>query len=154
MSDPVAFPSATPVLGLPLLITGQAQKEFFINQALCLLDALAARTVISSRTAPPEDPVEGTCFRVLAPADEAWNGQEDSIAMLIGGAWHHMKPRHGMQVFDQEAGQFLTFRAGWVRALAPAEPSGGPVVDIEARLAIGTLIQALRTIGVIGANSS
>jgi len=153
MSDPVAFPSTTPVLGLPLLITGQAQKEFFINQALCLLDANATRTVVASRTIPPANPVEGSCFRVLAPAGEAWNGQDDSLAMLIGAAWHFIVPLDGMQVFDQEAGQVLTFRSGWVRAPALAEPSGGSVVDIEARVAIGALIQALRTIGVLDANN-
>ena len=134
-------------------LTGQAQKEFFINQALCLLDASAARTVIASRTVPPvANPAEGACFRVLAPAGEAWSGQEDSIAMLIGGAWHYIAARDGMQVFDQEQGHLLTFRDGWVRALSPAEPSGGPVVDIEARVAIGALIQALRATGVLGAH--
>ena len=54
MSDPIAFPSTTPSIGLPLLIPGQAQKEFFVNQALCLLDALHMRAVTASQPAPPQ----------------------------------------------------------------------------------------------------
>lgn len=62
MSEPIVFPSATPALGLPLLVAGQAQKEFFVNQALGLLDALHARAVIASRPAPPAAAAEGEPF--------------------------------------------------------------------------------------------
>lgn len=61
----------------------QAQKEFFVNQALCLLDALHDRAVTASRNTPPESPAEGSCYRITAPAGAAWSGRDDHIAVMI-----------------------------------------------------------------------
>ncbi len=149
MPDPITLPSYTPAIGLPLLIAGQAQKEFFVNQALCLLDALQAGAVSASLATPPAAPAEGTCYRIIAPATLAWAGKEGSLALNIGGDWHFVVPREGMQVFDQSAGQQLVFRSGWEHAVAPASPVGGSVVDTEARAAITALIQSLLTIGIV-----
>lgn len=149
MSDPIAFPSITPALGLPLLVAGQAQKEFFVNHALCLLDALHARAVVASQTTPPASPDEGDCYRVTAPAGAAWVGREDSLAILVGGDWHFVAPRAGLLVFDQTVGHVLVFRSGWQRPAAPQEPSGGSVVDTEARAAIAMLIQTLVATGAL-----
>ena len=65
MSEPFAFPSITPTIGLPLLTAGQAQKEFFVNQAFSLIDALHGRTVVASQSVPPATAPEGLtiCFR-------------------------------------------------------------------------------------------
>lgn len=150
MSEPITFPSTTPAIGLPLLIAGQAQKEFFVNQALCVLDALNARTVVSSVSAPPAIANAGESFRVTAPASAAWEGREDHLALLIGGDWHFVDPRDGMQVFDQTAGVQLVFKAGWQAATVPAVPTGGSVIDTEARAAIGGLIQSLLATGMLG----
>ncbi len=153
MSDPIALPSQTPVIGLPLLIAGQAQKEFFVNQALCLLDALYPRVVRASVTAPPATAEEGDCFRVTAPASGAWTAQEDRIAVLIGGEWHFVSPRQGMQIYDLGDNRQLLFHTQWEQPGAPANPVGGTVVDSEARAAIAALIDALATAGVIGTDS-
>lgn len=150
MSDPIAFSSSTPVLGLPLLIAGQAQKEFFVNQALCLLDALHARSVSASQASPPATPSDGASFRVTAPATAEWVGQEGSLAVRISGAWHFIPPQEGMLVFDRSAGQQLVFRSTWTNATAPAAPAGGTIIDSQARDAIGALIQALLVTGVLG----
>ncbi len=149
MPDPISFPSTTPVAGLPLLIAGQAQKEFFVNQALCLLDALHARAVTASQPSPPPGASDSDCYRITAPATGAWAGREDSIAVLIAGGWHFIAPVSGMALFDRSSDCLLVFRSGWKRAQAPALPTGGTVVDVEARAAIVTLVQALRAIGVL-----
>ncbi len=151
MSDPIIFPSTTPVVGLPLLIAGQAQKEFYVNQALCLLDALHPHAVKASQSAPPTSAGDSDCYRVTGPATGAWAGREDCIALMIAGAWHFIAPVQGMALFDHAADYLLVFRSEWKRAQAPAQPAGGTVVDIEARAAIGALIQALRTVGVLAA---
>lgn len=153
MSEPIVFPSATPALGLPLLVAGQAQKEFFVNQALGLLDALHARAVIASRPAPPSA-AEGEAFRVTATATGAWAGHEDSIAILIGGGWHFVAPAEGMLLFDREAARTIMFRSQWEVATAPVMPSAGAVVDTEARAALAGLIQALMAIGILGPAAS
>ncbi|QDH33267.1 DUF2793 domain-containing protein [Porphyrobacter sp. YT40] len=132
---------------------GQAQKEFFVNQALCLLDALHPRVVKASAAAPPAEVGEGDCFRVTAPASGAWSGREDDIAVRIGGDWHFVSPREGLQVFDQGDDRQLVFRTQWEHPSAPPNPVGGAVIDSEARAAIVGLIDVLATAGVIGASA-
>jgi hypothetical protein len=132
---------------------GQAQKEFFVNQALCLLDALYPRTVRASQSAPPATPADGESFRVTAPASGAWAGRENQLAVRIGGDWHFVSPLEGMRVFDQAAGCVLLFRTGWLPCIAPPAPTGGTVIDVEARTAIAALMQALTTAGVLAPTS-
>jgi hypothetical protein len=151
MSDPNALASATPALGLPLLYAGQAQKEFFVNEALCLLDALHARSVTASQSAPPASAADGTCYRVTASATGAWAGQEDHLAVLVGGAWHFVAPVEGMVVFDRAADGLVIFRSQWEPAVPVAAPSGGTVIDLEARAILTALIAALTTMGVLAA---
>lgn len=150
MSDAQIFSLTTPITGLPLLVPGQAQKEFFVNQALAILDAFAPRAVTASQSEPPAAPAEGDCFRVIAPASHAWAGCEDHIAIRIGGAWHIVPPRDGMRLFDRAADRSLFFQTTWQSAVVPAAPTGGTVVDIEARAALTSLIQALGQMGVLG----
>lgn len=150
MSQLNTFPFSTPNIGLPLLMAGQAQKEFFLNQALGILDALLRNSINASRPAPPLAPVDGQCFRVTAPALEAWAGCEDHIAIRIGDDWHFIPPRDGMRLFDSEAGHALFYRATWEFAEVAAVPSTGAVIDSEARAALAQLIQTLRDFAIIG----
>ena len=149
MSDPFVFPGSTPALNLPLLIAGQAQKEFFINEALSLLDALHARAVTASQPAPPASPSEGACYRVTATSTGSWTGQEGRLAVRVAGAWHFIPPAEGMLVYDRAAAAFVIYRSQWQPAAVVAAPSGGTVVDLEARGTLTALIAALRTMGVL-----
>lgn len=149
MPNPVTFSSSTPNIGLPLLIAGQAQKEFFVNQALAIIDALDRRAVVASMSQPPSDPGEGSCYRVTAPAAQAWEGCEDHIAVQVAGAWHLVPPRDGMRLFDLASGQSLLFRDGWQASAPVPAPAGGTVVDIEARAALSSLIEVLRETGIV-----
>ncbi len=149
MSAPVTFPSSTPAIGLPYLVAGQAQKEFFVNQSLCLLDALQMRTVKASQSAPPAAAADGESYRIKAPASGAWTGREDRVAVRIAGDWHFIEPVQGTALFDQAAEAVIVFRSGWRVALAPPLPSGGTIVDAEARTAISALIAALKALGIL-----
>jgi len=149
MSDPIALASSTPALGLPLLFAGQAQKEFFVNEALCLLDALHPRAVTASQPAPPASAAEGACYRVTAGATGAWAGQEDRLAVHVAGAWHFVAPTEGMVVFDRATDGLVIFRSQWQPATVVAIPSGGTVIDAEARATLDALIAALGTMGVL-----
>lgn len=148
MANPIAFPSTTPKLSLPLLFVGQAQKEPFINHALTMIDALMHGSVTDALASPPSDPFEGEAFRVLAAASGEWSNQEDNIALRVGGSWEFVPPQEGMMVFDQAADKLFRFSAGWQAAIEPTLPSGGTTVDNEAREAISGLIQALRSVGI------
>lgn len=150
MTEPVTFPSTTPNTGLPLLFAGQAQKEFFVNQSLAILDALAPRAIAGSLNGPPANPDEGACYRVTGPGAGEWVGRTDQLALRIGGSWHWIIPAEGMAMFDRAAGQWLCYRSGWQAAPASAPPSGGNVVDSEARAALGQLIGSLQAIGLLG----
>lgn len=149
MSNPIAFSSATPNVGLPLLIAGQAQKEFFVNQALTIVDSLHPRAVLASMPTPPATAADGDCFRVTAPAAQAWEGCENHLAVRIGGDWHFIAPSDGMHLFDIAADSSLFFKTVWHVAVRPATPTNGAVIDVEARSAIEQLIAALYDIGVL-----
>lgn len=148
MAVSISFPSTTRNLDLPLLFSGQAQKEFSLNQAFTIVDAMLQRGVVSSLNTPPSPAEEGDCYRVLSGATGEWLGHEDSLAIRIGGAWHFVTPKAGMTIFDQTSEQMLLFNAGWVTATGPANPTGGATVDTEARAAISELVEALRIMGL------
>lgn len=86
---------------------------------------------------------------MTAPATGAWSGHDDSIAVMVGGDWHFVRPVQGMAVIDRSAGHLLVFRTGWTRAQAPVPPSGGSIVDIEARASIAALLEALHAVGIL-----
>lgn len=148
MATPIAFPSTTSNLSLPLLFSGQAQKEFFLNQALSIIDALLLACVVETRAAPPAAPLEASCYLVGGTPTGEWMGHDDELAVHIGGAWQFILPKDGLKVFDQNAGAVLLYRSGWQVAIEPALPSGGSTVDSEARGVIAQLIAELRKVGV------
>ncbi len=149
MPEPISFANATEQFSFPYLFVGQAQKEFFVNQSLTLIDALLRGSVASSLSEPPSEAIDGDVHRVLEPAVGDWLGQDNKLALRVGRAWHFVAPFDGMQLFDQSAGQLLIFRSGWVSETAPAEVQGGNVVDVEARAAIADLSQSLRSLGIL-----
>lgn len=148
MTVPVSFNSVTSNFSLPLLFSGQAQKEFFINEALALIDALLQFAVNSSIGDPPANPADGECYRVAGVGTGDWAGQEDKIAAYFAGGWHFVSPHDGMVIFDRTAGEMLRFKTAWVSVSPPATPQGGAVIDAEARQALADLTEALRNIGI------
>ena len=148
MTDPIVFDSTTPRFALPLLYAGQAQKEVFVNEALRLTDALLHCTVAGTAAVPPTDPTEGDAWLVSAEASGEWMGNEDAIALFLGGDWLLLTPRAGMSVYDVAAAQHRFFSGGWRKATLPVEPVGGSIVDAEARAVIADLVSALQALGI------
>ena len=56
-----------------------------------------------------------------------------------------------MRVFDKGSSQQLLFDGIWQRPAAIATPSGGAVVNTEARATLAALLAALVTAGVLAA---
>ena len=148
MTEPISFPSATPRFALPLLFAGQAQKEFSVNEAHALTDALLHAACDGEAADPPAAPVEGEAWLVAPGATGDWAGQDGKLAARQAGNWLFAAPTEGMRLFDRSTGQVLLYRGGWQRPAAPSAPSGGAVVDVEARAAIAGLLSALAEAGV------
>ncbi|MEM8724610.1 MAG: DUF2793 domain-containing protein, partial [Pseudomonadota bacterium] len=147
MPEPITFPTATHLFKLPLLFAGQAQKEFFVNQSLVLIDALLQHGIKATLGSPPTEPVEGDIYLVGESPTGEWQNNEASITIWVGGDWHFIAPVEGMHLFDRDAGSFLVYRSGWIAVSAPEQPQGGAVVDTEARSAIAELTQTLLDLG-------
>ena len=150
MSDPITFDSASARFALPLLFVGQAQKEDFVNEALVMLDGLVHCAVEDERSTPPSTPANGQAWLVGTSATGAWAGQDGKIAMRQLDQWLFAAVRDGMQVLNKTSGQRISRISGaWRAPAAPASPSGGSVIDTEARTALAALVSALRTSGVL-----
>ncbi len=149
MSDPITFASVTPRLGLPLLFAGQSQKEFFVNEAHALVDALLHAAVEGEADAPPSTPAEGESWLVGAAPSGAWENHPGALASYQAGAWIFASPQDGLALHDRATGQRMTYRSGWQRPATPAEPAGGATVDTEARAAIVALIEVLIEAGIL-----
>lgn len=149
MTDPISFPSATPRFAIPLLFAGQSQKEFSVNEAHALADALLHAACEGEAASPPGTPIEGEAWLVASGATGDWAGEDGKLACRQMGNWLMTAPSDGMRLFDRSTGQMLLYRGGWQRPATPSLPSGGGVIDTEARTAIADLITALADAGVL-----
>ncbi|MGE4429149.1 MAG: DUF2793 domain-containing protein [Sphingobium sp.] len=157
---------------LPLLAAGQAQKEMTHNEALAMVDMLLHPLAQSmALSVPPESALPGQCWIVAEGGSGAWEGHDDDLAAFTSGGWRFVAPREGMRVtVAGEGGACHYDGAQWVpdgvrpdglymegdrvvgpRAAAIPDPDGGMVVDAETRLALGQLLSALRSHGLIAA---
>lgn len=160
----------TPRLSLPLLQAGQAQKEALHNEALVVLDAIVAGVVESvGDTVPPMAAIAGQAWIVGAMPSGDWAGQAGAVAIWTAGGWRFVPAREGMVFRHRPTGvRIERGAAAWnegaitatslvigghqiVGARLPGitEPGGGATIDTEARLAIGAIIVALETHGLI-----
>lgn len=148
MSDPYLFDIASPRFGLPLLFAGQAQKEVFVNEAHTIVDALLHCAIEGEADAPPPTPADGEGWLVGLSATGDWEGHGGTIAFRQAGNWLFVPPRDGMRLLDRSTGQERRFLGEWKIPSAAAEPTGGTIVDAQARVAISQLIAALRVAGI------
>ena len=155
---------------LPFLAAGQAQKEVVHNEAVQLLDLIVAAAVEDEPLAvPPANPQVGAIYIVAPGATGEWSGKDLSLAGYTAGGWRFVAPREGTLAYIVSRSVWAVFRAGsWeigamrgdslmiggqqvvgARAAAIASPTGGNVMDAEARTTIGQILSALRTHGLI-----
>lgn len=141
----------TPRFALPLLVTGQAQKEVTHNEALTLIDVLVQAAVVAGPLAdPPATPAPGQCWLIGASPTGAWAGQAMKVALWTVGGWRFATAREGMRLVRTSDGAVLRFEGGvWVPPSSLAAPAGGVVIDVEARVAIATLISLLDAHGLL-----
>jgi hypothetical protein len=160
----------TPRFALPFILPGQAQKELSHNEALTRIDlALHPAVEEAPAASPPASPGDGQCWIVAAPATGDWEGREGLLAMWTEAGWRFLAPAPGTVAWNKAAG-LPTLWDGWqwregavlgsslvingvqvvgARQSAVPSPSGGTIIDEEARAAINGLTAALMSHGLI-----
>jgi hypothetical protein len=157
---------------LPLLAAGQAQKEITHNEAVTRIDGLMHGVIMSrSLAAPPAAPGTGQLWLVAASASGDWAGQSGKLALWTDGGWRFSTPSEGMLLWskaDQIFGWFDGIAWHWgdwpvtklttngaqlvgTAGAAIANPTGGTTVDSQSRNAIMSILQLLRTHGLLQA---
>ena len=160
----------TPRFALPFILPGQAQKEIFHNEALARIDlALHPAVEEAPNATPPAAPPEGGCWIVAAPATGDWEGRDGMLAMWSEGGWRFVAPPPGTIAWNKAANLPLQWDGSqWregsllcaglvvngVQVVGPRQPgvpspSGGTIIDEEARAAINALTAALMSHGLI-----
>lgn len=157
-------------LALPLLETGQAQKELTHNEALAMLD-IAVQSVVQGGPLdqPPTAPVRGQCWIVGTAPQGAWTGRAGWLAGWTEAGWRFVPATNGWSAWDATVGQPWRMTAtGWERGIVRAEQvrigarqvvgpqrpaiadaSGGATIDVESRAALAKVLETLRQHGLI-----
>ncbi|QMW23395.1 DUF2793 domain-containing protein [Sandaracinobacteroides saxicola] len=147
----------TALLGLPLLVAGQGQKDVTHNEALLLLEAVVAGQVESEDLAvPPPAATPGQCWLVAPGASGLWGGRAQQLAVMSQGGWRFVDLPVGHVVRLKGGERRERTDEGW-RTIVPelrdavvvAAPAGGAVVDAEARASLMALLAGLRSLGVL-----
>lgn len=149
MTDTTVFTSTSPRFDLPFLFAGQSQKEVTVNEALLRSDILLHPVVEGTVSSPPASPSVGQCWIVGSSAADAFAGRESAIAGWTEGGWRMIAPRRGMRVYDIAHGGFRLFTDTWTNTMAPGVPTGGTTIDVQARATLNSLIELLKTAGVL-----
>jgi hypothetical protein len=155
---------------LPFILPGQGQKELYHNEALSLLDAALHAAVETAATATiPETPALGEAWIVGPAATGVWAGKADKLAIWTGGGWRFVAPVPGMTVWNKAIGCWIHWSGtAWSDGALPAtaieiaglqvvgprlpdvpSPSGGTIIDAEARAAVNAMIATLKSHGLI-----
>ena len=156
---------------LPLLAPGQAQKEWFHNEALQRADLLLCPVIEGAAIAtPPASPAIGACYLIAGGATGAWAGHDGSLAGFTDGGWRFIVPVEGMRLVERTSGEIVIHRGGvWESGIlraqevrvggqkivgqrqgAIAAPTGGSTNDAQCRTAVVAILAALQAHGLIG----
>lgn len=84
--------SATERLGLPYIVTSQAQKEVTHNQGLDRLDAFVTPVVADIANAPPGSPTVGDLYIVGTSPTGDFASQANKLAQYLTGGWVFYTP--------------------------------------------------------------
>lgn len=125
--------SETPLLQLPLLEAGQAQKHVTHNEALLRLDALIQLSVISRSVAvPPGTPVDGDRYLLGASPTGLWSGHGGEIAARQAGSWIYYPPRKGWRLWVEDEDALLAYNGtAWIAQGGGSGTQNVPLVGVN-----------------------
>lgn len=162
--------SETKRFSLPFILTSQSQKEVTHNEALTRLDLLLHLHVESDVLSdPPLSPDDGAAWIVAHGGRGPWAGRDAMIAQWLDGQWRYIEPQKGMRAWiaSREVEALydgVTWQVGMLRGDAVfiggekvigmrggaiPDPSGGQVIDVEARLTLAAILTVMRQHGLI-----
>lgn len=87
--------------------------------------------------------------REFAEHGTTTHGRSGSVAAYSAGEWTFLPPRNGMTILVLATSQFIRYHNGWEVPPPVSLPSGGTVIDSEARSAIASIRTALITAGIL-----
>ena len=121
--------SETTNLMLPLLQAAQAQKHVTVNEALLALDSLVQASVLSRTVQiPPSAPADGDRYLLPAGVQDAWAGEDGTLAVWRDGLWQFHHPREDWRVHVRDEGRTVTYAAGRWRVGEVFSPFGAATV--------------------------
>ncbi|QHL90715.1 DUF2793 domain-containing protein [Sphingomonas changnyeongensis] len=148
----------------------QAQKELTHNEALVRLDMLAHAAVETGPLdQPPADPQPGQCWLVGSAPEREWQDAPGALACWTENGWRLSPGIDGMAawVIDRQLwavrtggawrigeGRFASLSIAGQQVLGPRQPavpvpSGGAVIDAEARAAIAVIVARMVAHGLV-----
>jgi hypothetical protein len=118
---------------------------------------------------PPLSPAIGAAYIVASGATGDWAGKSQCVAAWTSGGWRFIAPAEGMSLYERSSGTWAVYRSGdWelgnlrgaavliegmqvvgARAAAIGSPTGGSMVDSEARATLDAILGVLRGHGLI-----
>lgn len=134
----MSFADFTPRLGLPYLLSNQAQKHVTLNESLQTLDVLCMASILGTASMPPTEPDEGDAWLLGSVPQGDWSiGQEHDLVAYIDQAWQHFTPQAGWRVWDVVARALYVYDGeSWI-ALAPDDAVPSQLQNL-AKLGLGT----------------
>ncbi len=141
---------ATARLGLPMLALAQAQKELTHNEALAIIDILLHPQVEGKADDPAalEERQPGQCWIIGETPVGEWRDLAGQLACWTDSGWRYVGPIAAMRVTDRSNLALWRYENdSWALAPVVAGPSGGGVIDQEARVSINAVIVALQSAG-------
>jgi hypothetical protein len=160
----------TPRFQLPLLASGQAQKEIVHNEALWRADFMIQPIVETvGENTPPTSPAPGQAWVIGTQPVGDWTGKTHHIALWTDGGWRFIVPFEDVCVFHKTLKINYCFQGGlWLKQSLNAasftvdgvtvlnqrqpsigSPTSGVVVDAECRIAVNQILTAMRNHGLI-----
>ncbi len=152
---------------LPHILPGQAQKELFHNEAISLIDALLHPAVETAAIAVPTSPEPGQCWIIAPNAEGVWSGRSGELACWTAGGWRFAAPTIGLRVWNKAEARDVQWDGtswqaivrtgaiaiGGAQVLGPRRPaipspSGGTVIDVQARAAVAAIIATFMSHGL------
>lgn len=107
--------SSTGRLGLPYIVTSQAQKEVTHNDGLNRLDAFVTPVVADIADAPPGSPVVGDLYIVGTSPTGAFASQSNKLAQYLNGGWVFYTPFKWMDAVVESLDSRMAYDgAAWV----------------------------------------